>query len=27
VPYRVAAPLFGGVPVEIAARAAMRVER
>jgi Flp pilus assembly protein TadG len=27
VPYRVAAPLFGGVFVEITARAAMRVER
>lgn len=27
VPYRVAAPLFGGVSVEISARAAMRVER
>ena len=27
VPYRVAAPLFGGVLVEIAARATMRVER
>ena len=27
VPYRVAAPLFGGVSVEVSARAAMRVER
>jgi hypothetical protein len=27
VPYRVAAPLFGGVSVEITARSAMRVER
>lgn len=27
VPYRVAAPLFGGVSVDISARAAMRVER
>jgi hypothetical protein len=27
LPYRVAAPLFGGLAVEIAARAAMRVER
>lgn len=27
VPYRVAAPLFGGIAVEVAARAAMRVER
>ena len=27
VPYRVVAPLFGGVAVEIAARSAMRVER
>ncbi len=27
LPYRVAAPLFGGVGVEITARSAMRVER
>ena len=27
VPYRVASPILGGVPVEITARAAMRVER
>jgi len=27
LPYRVAAPLFGGAPVNISARAVMRVER